>query len=184
MKNKIYMLCTLSVLFAASCRRQNNPSPPGEENELITTVRLQFTDSLTGNVSLFSWRQPGGPGTAISADTIVLAANKTYRATVKILDESKSPAFDVTAEIKAACNEHRFFYTSTTTRISTTITDRDSLNPPMELGLQFTASTSLNGQATGTYRVLLKHYTAASPKTAGASAGSSDIDVSFPIRVD
>lgn len=166
-----------------SCKKQAANQAPVEENELITTVKFTFVDSLTSDTLRFKWNQPGGPGTLITADTIELITDRIYLVSTTIFDESKTPVFNVSDEIKTLQNEHRFFYTSTTSRLVTQITDFDTQNPPMELGLKFRAITSANGSETGNFRALLRHYTAGSPKTGGVLAGTADIDVTFPLRV-
>ncbi len=182
---KLYYLIIYTLVFICviSCKRQANNQAPVEENELITTVKFTFVDSLTSDTLRFKWTQPGGPGTLITADTMELITDRIYIVSVTIFDESKTPIFNVSDEIKTLQNEHRFFYTSTTGRLNTQITDFDTQNPPMELGLKFKAITSANGPETGNFRAMLRHYTAASPKTGGASAGTADIDVTLPLRV-
>ena len=185
LKNHIYSGLFFLLILISSCKKQSqNSVDPTEENELITTIKLSFVD--TGNLTdtfRFTWRQIGGPGTLIVRDTIRLTAQKTYQGFIEILDESKSPVFNVTSEIKTLQNEHRFIYSSSTSRLSLVSTDWDTNIPPIELGLKFLASTSDSGNSTGSLGILLKHYTVSSPKTAGILAGSTDIDVSFPVLI-
>ncbi|MDP1728218.1 MAG: hypothetical protein Q8M15_15630 [Bacteroidota bacterium] len=183
MKRYYIIIYVLTFVGFISCKKQPTNQPPVEENELITTVKFTFVDSLTSDTLRFKWTQPGGPGTLITADTIELITDRIYLVSVTIFDESKTPIFNVSDEIKKLQNEHRFFYTSTTSRMLTQIIDFDTQNPPMELGLRFRAITSANGTVTGNFRALLRHYTASSPKTGGAMAGTADIDVILPLRV-
>jgi len=186
-KNLIYLLTLVSV-FTFSCKDDHDHDKDGHdhdhENELITTLRVSLTDTATGSVQTFTWRQPGGPGTAVTIDTIRLASGKFYNATTDVLDESKNPVKSVTAEIEELKNEHRFIYTSSTSRLTTTITDFDSNNPPLELGLRWNAVTSQSGDQAGQLRITLKHYSASNPKTNGPQAGSTDIDVTFPVIIN
>jgi len=48
-------------------------------------------------------------------------------------DETKNPVEDITEEVKEEAEGHQFFYTpqgALTGRVTVTITDKDSKNPP------------------------------------------------------
>lgn len=175
-------LFLITVFAFSSCKKQVPPNDdPDHENELITTIRITL---LYGDTQSFTWRQPGGPGTAIQVDTLRLKSNQNYVGWLTLFDESKTPAVDLTEEISDRSNEHRFIFTPSLSRVGVTITDFDNQNPPMELGLNFTVAVSNMGDSTGTLRIVLRHYTNASPKSAGLSAGTTDADVSFPMMVN
>jgi hypothetical protein len=171
-------LMVLTIFFAC----KTNDEKDDESNELITSVFMHFTDSAN-QTTTFKWRQPGGPGARITRDTIVLDSGRTYRVRVEIWDESQTPAVDVTPDIRRTQNEHRFVYTSTTEAISIQVNDFDTNNPPTEVGLDITVSTFGSGPRTGLLRAVLRHYSRRSPKTAGPTAGSTDIDVEFPLVI-
>ncbi len=186
MKKLAIIFGLITLVSLGACKKHDDHDHDDNhdhENELITSVKLHFIDSITNDTFSFAWRQPAGPGTAISIDTIKLVPGKAYTGLVEFWDESKNPIENITEEIKSAANEHRVVYTSTTTRIQTAITDVDSNIPPIELGLKFSAITNATGSETGIYQVVLRHYTSSSPKTGGLQNGSSDADVSFPIVI-
>ncbi len=176
-------LITLVAFNACKKHDDHDHDDHDHDNELITTIKLHYVEVGTSDTLSFAWRQPAGPGTAVTVDTIKLQPGKTYNGMVEFLDESKSPVVNVTNEIKATANEHRVVYASTTTRVQTQITDFDTHTPPIELGLTWNVSTNANGAESGNYQVILRHYTSASPKTGGIQNGSSDADVIFPILV-
>lgn len=178
----LFILATciaISTLFT-SCK-DDHDHDHDHENELITAVRLTFTNTANNTVRTFKWSQPAGPGTAITTDTITLPVDSTFNVSVVLLDESKSPAMDVTPEIRKYGEEHQFFYTSGTGRL--VISNRDNDRKNMPLGLAFTAQTSANGSILGTLRCVLKHYTSAAPKSTDPQAGSTDADVTFPVKI-
>ncbi len=184
MKNSLIGFSVLYILFFSACKKQEqNQTDPAEENELITAVKLTFIDSLSTDTVRCKWSQKGGPGTLISVDTIHLKADKTYKGFLEIYDESKIPVYDLTPEIKFLQNEHRFVYSNTSQGLSIQIADFDAHVPPIELGLIFRAITTSNVVNAGNFRIMLKHYTASSPKTTGINAGSTDMDVSFPMII-
>jgi len=178
----IFGLTTLITISA--CKKQDDHDDDhDDENELITSVKLHFIDPATNDTLNFAWRQPAGPATAISVDTIKLVPGKTYIGLVEFWDESENPAENITEEIQSSPNEHRVVYTSSTQRIQTNITDVDTNIPPIELGLKFNAITTTTGADIGIFQVVLRHYTSSSPKTGGLQNGTADADVNFPIVI-
>lgn len=176
----LVMLASLSLVFVQSCS-DDHDDDHDHENELITTAKLTFTNTISNTIQTFSWRQPGGPGTAITFDTIRLYVDSTYFTSIQVLDESKTPATDITPEIRLLKDEHQFFYYSGINRLVISNLDKDNRNLP--LGLTFTAQTSANGNELSQLRVVLKHYTDAAPKSTDPQAGSTDLDISLPLIV-
>ena len=178
----VFVFALASIVLFNSCKKQDKEETPlPEENELITTISLQVVDTLSLDTFVFSWRQPGGAGTAISVDTIKLAANKGYRVSIDLLDESKNPVASITEEIEGDANSHRFVYSTNVAGTSIKILDYDKQVPAMELGLKFLLGAGAAGA--GNFNVLLKHYTDLDPKTNGVNAGSTDIEVAFPMLI-
>lgn len=185
-KNRIsilfYTLAVASIVLLNACKKQDKDETPlPEENELITTISLQAVDTISLDTFNFAWRQPGGPGTKIEVDTIQLDANKGYLVSIDLLDESKNPVVSITEEIEQDANSHRFVYSTNLAGSSIKILDFDSHIPAMELGLKFVLGAGTTGN--GNFNVLLKHYTDLDPKTNGLNAGSTDIEVSFPMKL-
>jgi hypothetical protein len=187
MKKLILATVILSAMtIFSSCDKHDEHDHDDDHNhgnELITTIRFVFTDTTSGSVDTFSWKQPKGPGTPITLDTIRLTSGTSYAVRVEVLDESKSPAQNISNEIAQKAKEHRFVYTVSSNRIQLQITDFDTHNPPLELGLKLQANVGVSGDSTATWRAVLKHYSTAVPKTQGPAAGSTDIDVLFPVLI-
>ncbi len=186
LKKIILLLIASSVIVSIhSCKDHDDDHDHDDhdhENELITTIKLTFTNTISSSKHTFAWRQPNGVGTAITVDTIKLPVDSSYNVSVSVLDESKNPAEDVTEEIRELDTEHQFFYTSTTDRL--VISNRDNDAKGLPLGLTFTAQTSSSGNVLGSLRAVLKHYTEAAPKSNDPQAGSTDADVTFPVRIE
>lgn len=173
----------LSVLFIASiiftsCTK-DDPTPVNEE-EVITTVTVTLTNG-TDVVTLKSLDADGdGPNAPVVTVSGSIKANTTYTGTVAFLNETESPAEDITSEVKEEGDEHQIFYSATNNIATFTYTDKDSNNNPV--GLTFTANTGAAGS--GVVKVILKH----EPKkpnngTATDAGGSTDADVSFNVSV-
>jgi hypothetical protein len=178
----LILLATASLLFFNACKKHDDDHKHDDhdhDNELITTVRLQFVDSLSKDTFNYTWSQPGGPGSAVSIDTIGLEADRVYLASVDLLDKSKNPVVSVSEAVLADANSHRFIYTSSLAGTQIRILDFDQQVPAMELGLKFRFFAANTG--TGNFICKLRHYTASSPKSGGLANGSTDIEVEFPI---
>jgi hypothetical protein len=177
------LLCTTVAL--TNCKRADDVDPQ-DENELITTVRLTFTEQGTSTATTFEYKDPDGDGgnPPTRFDDIRLKPNTTYALRIAFLDESKSPAEDLTKEVEEEADEHLVIFTATpATLLTYTYGDKDSRNFP--LGLVGTARTGAAG--TGTLKVQLRHQPPVNnqPVKNGTTApGSDDVNLDFRLRVE
>lgn len=157
-----------------------NPPQPTNESEVITTLKLVFTDSAnTSDVRSATFRDPdgdGGSGPDIH-DTIKLSPNTTWLTTVFILNETVTPADTISKEILQEANDHLFCFYPAGNSASVTITDLDGNSRP--IGLQSKFKTTNSG--TGTMQVILKHQPGI--KNGTCSPGDTDIDVTFQTKI-
>lgn len=173
------MLAVMTMAFV-QCKDSGDDVEPDDENELITSVTLKFTEQGTSNVSTFSFKDPDGDGgnAPIKFDTIALKPNTTYTMTIELLDESKSPADDITKEVEEESDEHLFVYTPTPAALLTyTYGDKDENNHP--IGLTGSAKTGAAGD--GTLKVQLRHQPGTKNGTAGP--GTDDVHLDFQLKV-
>jgi len=176
---KAGFVLAISSLTLVGCDRADDAVKP-DENELITTVNLRFTEQGTTTVQTFSYRDPDGDGGAAPTrfDNVRLKPNTTYRLDVEFLDESKTPAKDITKEVAEEDEEHLVVFTPAPAALLTyTATDRDSRNFPV--GLTGTARSGAAG--TGTLRVQLRHQPGT--KNGTPQPGSDDVNLSFGLTV-
>ncbi|MEZ4903164.1 MAG: hypothetical protein R2822_16095 [Spirosomataceae bacterium] len=114
---------------------------------------------------------------------ISLKANKTYQLEVSFLDESKSPAENITQEVKEEADEHLVVITSMPAALFIyTATDKDSRNLPIGL----VGSLKTNAANTGTLRLQLRHQPpvgGVAMKDGTANLGSDDVNVAFNLTV-
>ena len=179
------LLAGIFMLGTTACSKHDDHDDHDHdhENELITTVKLYVIETGTSDTVSYAWKQVGGPGTAIVVDSIGLKQGKVYEVLTEVLDESKTPAKNITTEIRNAANFHRFVYTSNISSLLLQVLDFDTQSPAMELGLKFRI-TSPDVMGSGNLKCVLKHYTSSDPKTNGINAGSTDIEVQFPLVVN
>ncbi|MCU0452120.1 MAG: hypothetical protein MUE68_00515 [Bacteroidetes bacterium] len=186
MRNSFFILMT-TILFVLPACKEKDPTAPSDdiEHEVITSVTLVLRDSVTSAVRTASWRDADGPGGAAPvADTLFLAAGRTYLGSILLLNESVTPTDTLNVEIEEQANQHQFFYTPTggiSSLVGIERTDRDTNTPSLPVGLQFKLRTSGGGPSTGGLGIVLSHYDGI-PKTA-TPGPESDIDIVLVTRV-
>ena len=176
----IWMLLFGTAALFTQCKDSGDEVEIDDENELITSVSLKFTEQGTTNVSTFSYKDPDGEGGNLPTqfDTIALKPNTTYTLAIELLDESKTPVVDITSEVNEESYEHLFIYTPSPASLLTyTYGDKDANSFP--IGLTGTAVSGAAG--TGTLKVQLRHQPGAKDGT--TTPGSDDVNLDFALEV-
>lgn len=177
------LLMAMATLFV-QCDKASDVEPD-EENELITTIQLKFTENGTSTTSTFTFRDVDGDGgnPPTTFDKITLKPNTSYALAVKVLDESKSPALDITEEIEEEADEHLFVFTpNPASLLIYTYADKDDKNFP--LGLSGIVRT--NAAGAGTLKVQLRHQPPVNGKAVKDGTpgpGSDDVNLDFNVEV-
>ncbi len=182
----IFLSVSLFVsLVFTSCSKDDNPTPQQViEEEVITTVTTVLRKG-TQTITLTSRDVDGdGPTQPVVTVSGNLSANTIYTGTITILNETVTPAEDITEEILTKGLEHQFFFQAPTTLGSFAYTDADSAGKPIGLAFSY---TTLNA-ATGNFTLVLRHEPnkSASGVATGNIAnagGSTDAEVIYPIVV-
>lgn len=185
-KFKILGMALLTGLLVVSCKKDDKKPDDhhhDHENELITTVKLNFSGKgISGNDTTFtvSFDDPDGAGgnKPISFDTIRFAANKTYTCDLILLDKSKNPVDTISNEVKEEADEHLFFFTpSNKDALSVTINDKDSKGRNLGLKTSWVTTKATNG----TVKVKLMHQPGVKDGT--SATGDTDVEVDFPLVI-
>ncbi len=180
---KLLAILFISSIVLSSCSKSEDPEPVNEE-EVITTVTVTLTNG-NSTITLKSKDADGdGPGAPVVTVSGDLAASTTYNGIIELLNETETPAENITTEVKDEGDEHQFFYSATNSIATFAYTDTDSNNNP--IGITFTLTTGAAG--TGAIGVILKHEpnkTATGVKGGDITnaGGSTDVDVSFNVTV-
>jgi len=172
-------LVTLIFTFNA-CKDQVDTPPNPNEEELITTLELTFTNETNASdVLVFKFADPDGDGgnAPTITDSIVLAANSSYGLAVRFLDESKSPVEDITTEIVAEAIDHLICYT-TPGDLMITILDKDANN--LNLGLAATVKTQALEITSLTIRLMHQP----NQKNGNCDSGETDVEVTFITTIE
>ena len=173
------------TLVSVGCKEDNPAAPaPANPQELITKVILTLTENGTTNTTSATYNDPDGDGgNAPTIGTLTLKAGTTYNGVIELLDETKSPADTITAEVEEESDVHQFFYTpegGILGRVAVSITDTDANNLPV--GLEYMVTVTAGAAANGTLNVVLSHYDA-SPKNGTTPSDESDLDIDFPVSI-
>ncbi|TAE35455.1 MAG: hypothetical protein EAY66_08795 [Sphingobacteriales bacterium] len=171
----------MAITFAvSSCKKDKKELPPVDENELITTIKVKFTNATNPtDVKTFTWKDLDGQGGADPVvDEIKLATNKTYKMEVTaVLNETTNPAQDITEEIKEEDYEHLFVYKPSTNLLTVQITDKDKNNYYVGLMADVNTNTAKNG----TLQIILRHQLGVKDGT--EAPGSTDFDITYPVKI-
>jgi hypothetical protein len=210
MKNKVGMntntfrivtaaLAIASVSFLSGC---DDDDPKKEDTpELITKATLTFTPGGGGTAVVVTATDPDGEGIQdIAVDgPINLGKDKTYTLTIALINELAEPTdpeYNVTDEIEEKSDEHMFFFAWTNDVFSdpagngnvdnrndaVNYNDDDVNLLPLGLSTSWTAS---DNEASGTFRVMLKHQPEGLKSASSTSStGESDLDITFTINID
>lgn len=153
---------------------------PNEE-ELITTVELQFSDTMGTAVDTFRFRDPDGDGgNQPTIDTLRLSSDSIYDLNIKFLDESDPmDVEDITMEIMAEDDEHLVCFDMGNMSAVQFIINKTDSDGNYELGLQSRWQTFAAFE--GSVKVILKHQPGVKDGT--CAPGETDIEVDFPLIV-
>lgn len=185
---KQFMKIALGILVSSavftSCKKDKPEEP--NDNEVITTMILTLVPAGGGPTLTYQFDDPDGPGgTAPTQQEIVLAPAKTYAVTVQLLDKTKTPVADVTTEIAAEADAHRFYYEPTApSNITVSGLNNDGNGVPLGI----TGIWATGAVATGKIKITLRHYPANPPgKAIGdlvtSSKSDTDIEVEFNTKI-
>ncbi|MDT7832104.1 type 1 periplasmic binding fold superfamily protein [Flavobacteriaceae bacterium S356] len=185
MKNfKLLTLLFIATTVFVSCN-DSDPVPVNEEEVITTLIATLTPQGGVTDITLQSQDLDGdGPNAPVITVSGNLAANTTYNGILRVLNETETPAENVTLEVESEGDEHQFFFTSDNNLVSSAYTDMDANGRP--IGITFTLTTTNAG--TGNLTITLRHEPV---KTAtGVSAGDitnaggeTDIEATFAITV-
>jgi hypothetical protein len=207
-------LLLIVLVTATSCRDKkkndpapNEPTPPANTEEVITTVKLIFTDSASLVQTSYMYKDPDGDGgqaafyggTNQSDSVFTLTASTTYSVEILLLDETKNPVDTISKEVKAEGDEHMFFFNNGNntilnsgnpytvqlngSNIMVTYLDLDAGSPQRGIGLKTRFRTySATGSIKNLLNVVLKHQPGT--KNGTYAPGDTDVDVNFKVMVN
>jgi hypothetical protein len=177
------VLVTAAVLLNA-CKKDK----PGEGNdeEVITTMNLRFTPVGGGATLNYTFDDPDGPGGAAPTKSVIaLNPSVTYNVQLTLLNKTVTPVEDITTEVEAEADAHRFYYEPST---SSAITIQNLNNDANGIALGTTSQWRTGTTGLGTIKITLRHYGGNPPNKAAndpvnSPKSDSDIEVTFDTAI-
>lgn len=175
------ILLTLFFGFTSCSDDDENPIAVDEE-EVITTMNITLSSAGIPTISLQSQDLdgdgPNAPQITISGN---LTANSTYTGSIELLNETETPAENITTEVAEEDEEHQFFFNAVGAITDVSYSDQDGNGNPV--GIAFTLNTGDAGN--GSLQITLRH----EPKkpndgTLADAGGETDIAQSFSLTVE
>lgn len=178
-----YIFVFVIALFFLSCDK--DPVIPNEE-ELITTLQYVLTPAGGGSPVIMNFNDPDGDGGISPVVTGgLLQSNSSYTGQISLTNTSVEPWINITDEISEEAADHQFFFIPEDVNLQVTYADTDANSNPVGIASTMTTTNASEGRL----KIILRHLP--NKTAAGVSAGNiqnaggeTDIEVSFPVRVE
>ena len=173
-----FFLVLFGLIIISSCKKDT--IDPNEE-ELITTFKVEFTEKVTRAKQSFEFKDLDGEGGNAPSkfDEIILAAGKTYECELYLLNESVMPVDNITLEIEAESDDHQFYFTPSVAGLLITELNKDTKGLPLGIESIWTTGSA----ATGTINISLKHKPGTKAANDPITKGDTDISLDFKVKV-
>ena len=180
----VSFLIAVTILSINACEK-DDPDPVNPE-EIITTLTYSLTPVNGGTTITFQFKDlDGDGGNAPIITNGNLEANTTYEGFIALLNESVTPAEDITKEVDTEAEEHQLFYVPQNgLDASISYADEDANANPLGLATMLTTGDASQGQL----QIILRHepdktasgVATGDPTNAG---GETDIEVTFEVSI-
>ena len=182
-KGKFLSTAIFASLLFVSCSSDDDTPEPVNEEEVITTTTVTLAPNGGGTPITLKTRDLDGDGPNAPVITVSgnLEAGVTYNGTIVLLNETESPAENITEEVEEENLEHQFFYTvGGGLDVSTDYGNFDDDGNP--LGTEFTLTAG--AASSGTLTFTLRHEPTKPNTGLGDAGGETDISASFNLTVE
>ena len=151
---KLSALALISFISLTSCSN-DDAAPFVNEEEVITTLTATFTPIADSETVILTSRDldgdgPNAPVLTVSGNFI---AGTTYSGAITFLNETESPAENITEEVHEESDEHQIFFQQSGLG-NITYADQDINGNPVGLSFTFKANET---PATGNLTITLIH---------------------------
>ncbi|MEX0273319.1 MAG: type 1 periplasmic binding fold superfamily protein [Flavobacteriaceae bacterium] len=172
----------LTGLLFTACSDDDNAPEPVHEEEVITTMTVTLTPEGGGTAITLRTRDldgdgPNAPEVSVSGN---LASGTNYNGAIELLNETESPAEDITEEVEEESDEHQFFYTAGGgLDVTTSYSNFDNDGNP--LGTEFKLEAGDAGSGTLTFT--LRHEPTKPNTGLSDAGGETDIAATFSVTI-
>ena len=179
-------LFAMVLLLSVSCSSDDDtPTIPKVviEEEIITTATITLTPEATGTPVTLQTRDADGDGPNPPVITVSgnLLSGTVYNGSIELLNETESPAGNVTEEVEEKANEHQFFY-DFSEGLNATIETTDVDDNGYPVGIEFKLTTA--AASTGRFTVTLRHEPKKPNTGISDAGGSTDIETTFDLTIE
>ena len=181
MKLLKYALLASTLIFASCSDDDDNTPEPVNEEEVITTLTVTLESGSDTVVMQYQDLDGDGPDAATVTVSGSLNANTVYDGSIVLLNETESPAENITEEVEEEDDEHQFFYTAGSgLDVGTSYANFDGDGNP--LGTQFILETGM--PSSGGLTFTLRHEPNKPNSGLENAGGETDIEVTFDVTVE
>jgi len=185
-KDLLFALLFIIGVLISSCSDDVEPVLVNEE-EVITTITITLAAQGGGTQVTLQSRDLDGDGPNAPVVTVSgpLSSGQTYDGSIELLNETQSPAEDITEEVEQEEDEHQFFFLiGGSLDLDTDYADQDGDGNPV--GLSFTATAGV--ASSGTLTVVLRHEpdkdgTGVSDGDITNAGGETDVSQDFSLEI-
>lgn len=180
---KSLSIVLFTVLLFTACSDDDNAPVPVNEEEIITTLTVTLAPNGSGDAITLQTRDldgdgPNAPVVEVSGN---LAAGATYSGSIILLNETETPAENITEEVEEEDDEHQLFYTiGGGLDVTTEYANFDGNGNP--LGTEFTLTAG--AASSGTLTFTLRHEPTKPNTGLGDAGGETDIETTFSVSVE
>ncbi len=179
------MIAATATLWTGCKGDEKNVEPADPDNEVITTVKITAVNAAdTADVRTAQWKDltPNDGNPDLTQASIRLKKDAVYNVSVEFMDETKSPAENITEEVEERSNYHLVCYQPTSGLNLTVVrTDFDNNTPKLELGVKSKFTTG--AASTGSINVSL-HHQPSNKNGSTCDLGSTDVDVNYQVTIE
>lgn len=183
MKNlKLVTIAIFVTSLIISCSNTETPEPVNAE-ELITTITITLSPADGGtSITMQSQDLDGdGPDEPVKTISGNLASGINYNGTITLLNETVTPAEDITEEVEEEDEDHQFFYTVGSGLNLTTAYDSFDSNGNA-LGTKFLITTG--AASSGKFTFTLVHEPSKPTTNLDDAGGETDLTATFDITIE
>ncbi|QWX83359.1 type 1 periplasmic binding fold superfamily protein [Cellulophaga sp. HaHaR_3_176] len=182
---KILSLSVLASLAFTACSNDDDDNIPEivNEEEIITTLTVTLTPQDDGETITLQTQDLDGDGSNDPVITVSgnLIAGMVYDGGIVLLNETESPAENITEEVEEESDEHQFFYTiSSGLDVTTEYANFDEDGNPLGTAFTLTAGDISSGTITFT----LRHEPTKPNDGIVDAGGETDVLATFSIAVE
>lgn len=184
MKKTIRPLLAIAAFALAITSCKKDSVEEENDNEVITTVQINFTPVGGGSALTYKWEDLDGAGGANPViEMVTLAPNTAYTAQLVLMDKTKNPVVMTSDEVRTEAVDHRFYFEpSAGSNITVSNLDNDSNGIPVGLNSTWTTGAA----ATGTIKITLRHYESggkAISDLVNSTTSSTDAEATFSTTI-